>query len=124
MRGIVDENYEPKRATDKSTIARINTAFLKYNWLVALLVAAAIAFGFDWKTPKSQFDDLREELRANRAATFTALDSLSRRADDQELNNSKVVDILEIFSIDLCLRRRSDVYVYQRLKCEAVLRGR
>lgn len=122
-RGTIDEHFEPKRATDLSWIAKINTTFLKYNWLFALAVAGMIAAGFDWKTPKSQFDDLRAEIRLNRSATITALDSLSQRADDQQRNNDRVVDILEIFSIDLCLRRKADPYVYQRLKCDTVLRG-
>lgn len=122
-RGTIDEHFEPKRATDLSTIAKINTIFLKYNWLFALLIAGLIAAGFDWKTPKSQFDELRAELRLNREATITSLDSLVKRADDQDSSNDRVVDILEIFSIDLCLRRKSDPYVYQRLKCDLVLRN-
>lgn len=122
-RGTVDENYEPKRAVDFSNIAKINSFFLRYNWLFALLIAGLIAAGFDWKTPKSQFESLRQEILANRISTKAAIDSLAMRQDVQETNNTRIVDVLEIFSIDLCLRRKADPYVYQRLKCDTVLRN-
>ncbi len=122
-RSIIDDNFEPKRAIDHSTVSRINSVFLRYNWAFALAIAGLIAAGFDWKTPKSQFESLRQEILTNRAATVDAIDSLTRRADGQESDNERVVDILEIFSIDLCLRRRADPYIYQRLKCDVVLRN-
>lgn len=122
-RSTVDDNFEPKRAIDHSAVARINSIFLRYNWLFALVIAGLIAAGFDWKTPKSQFESLRQEILANRAETINALDSLTKRANTAEGSNSRIVDVLEIFSIDLCLRRKSDPYVYQRLKCDVVLRS-
>jgi hypothetical protein len=121
--GVVDENYMPKRATDLSLLARINTAFLRYSWLISILVGLFIAAGFDWQTPKAQFASIRNEIVENRVAAKAAIDSITRHQNLLDMRSDKVVDILEIFSLDLCLRRKSDPYVYQRLKCDDVIRG-
>lgn len=122
-RSIVDQQYDPKRETDFSRWSRIGSTFMKFNWLFTLIVAFLIALGFGFKTPEAQFDSLRREIEQNRIVTRAALDTLTGRADNQDEANRRLVDILDLFSIDLCLRRQSDPYVFRRLKCREIVEG-
>lgn len=120
-KSVIEEHFSPKRAGDFSLPTRIASFFLKYNWLMAILVAFFIAAGFGWRTPQSRFDELQTEIALTRAIAKAAIDSLSLRAHAQEENAAKMVDILEIFTIDLCLRRKPDPYVWKRLGCAKVV---
>ena len=121
MVDIVDEHHQPKRAEDFSILTKVGSFFLKYNWLFALIVGLLIEAGFGWRTPQSRFEELSAQIRANRNITQSSLDTLRARADRTDVNNQRVVDILDLFSVDLCLRRRADPYIYRRLKCLQVL---
>lgn len=121
MNDVIDEHHTPKRAGDFSVLTRIGSFFLKFNWLFALLVGLFVAAGFGWKTPQSKFQELSNEIRANRIITQEALDTLKVRADKADVNSERLVDILDLFSIDLCLRRKDDLYVYRRLSCRELL---
>ncbi len=122
--GIIEENHQPKRAEDFSLLTRIGSFFLKYNWLFALLVGLLIAAGFGWRTPQSRFEELSREIGENRQLTQIAIDALQYRADRQDAASQRLVDILDLFSIDLCLRRKNDPYIFRKLKCRDIIDDR
>lgn len=123
----IDEVHEPKRATDFSLAARISTWIVRWSPVIVFFYSIAYAWflqsGYFIGTPKAQIDTLRAEIRTNRALTWQRIDSLIVRADSNDARGQKVVDILEVFSIDLCIRRKSDPYIYSRLRCDRFLKG-
>src|SRR5258708_2399414 len=122
----IDEIHAPKRAEDFSAAARASSWLLKWSPILVFLYSIAYAWfitsGYGWNTPKEAIDTLRVEIRANKALTRLTLDSLVNRADSSDVRGRKVIDILEIFSIDLCIRRRGDPYIYSRLRCDRILK--
>ena len=50
------------RATDRSLWLQISYAIEKYKVLVYLIISFLVASGFDWKTPKANFLELRDEI--------------------------------------------------------------
>jgi hypothetical protein len=43
------------------------------------------------------------------------------RERDQQFD--KALETLRVFSLDLCVRRRTDPYIYDRLRCRELLNG-
>lgn len=89
-------------------------------WTAFTLLFAYLGFGL--KTPSESVRELTGEIRQNRAATLAVEDTLRQRSNTHDQNQVRILDILEIFSLDMCIRRATDPYVYRRLKCRDLLK--
>jgi hypothetical protein len=61
------------------TLGTIDRLYQRYRPLVFLAVLALLAFGFDFRTPSSQFREVRAEV-----ATLHAADSIIKRTQAQD----------------------------------------
>jgi hypothetical protein len=76
--GRVDEVHRPKRAEDFSTVARIASWAMKWQWVIWLVVTALLAFGFDFKSPSQKFAEVAAEAIKNRVAMDQRMNGPSR----------------------------------------------
>lgn len=123
-RTAVTEVFEPKRAEDLNWVARVGSIFLKWNWLITILAAFIIALGFDFRTPSSRFKQIDSGLHAQDLHMGMRVDSLNARLTTQETNQARMYDLIEGLAIDVCQRRSTDAYAYQRLGCHTLLEGK
>lgn len=123
MGGRIQENHEPKRAEDFSFLARVSSVFLKYNWIVSLMMISLYALGFGLETPSKKFDEVKAEIRTNKAAVDITLDSLRKVNEAAMRERAKMMDLLIGVALDVCTRRSQDTYAYQRLNCNKLLNG-
>lgn len=118
MSSRIDEVYEPKRKSDYSRAAQISRFIVRYSPIIVLVYTVIytwlIASGFGWNTPKERVDSMAVRV-----------DSLVSRDQQGSIVRDRILDVLEILSVQPCidLRKRTDPYVYRRLKCDDILKG-
>ena len=112
-----------RRAADNGTVSRISVLYDRYKFLVPIIVTVLVALGFGFKTPKAHMDDIRDEIHHNRDWTEAVFDTLVRQNKERSEREKVMLSFDSLSALDLCLRRRSDPYVYTRLNCKAIVNG-
>lgn len=115
--------HEPKRAEDFSTLTKLSSLFLKYNWMVSLFMLAFYAIGFGLETPSKKFASIGSKIDKNKATTDVVLDSLRAANTAAIREREKIMDLLIGVALDVCTRRTQDTYAYRRLNCNKLLNG-
>lgn len=118
VESTVDINHAPKRAEDFSTVTRIASLAMRWQWLLWLFFATMIAVGFDFKTPSQKFAEVAGEAIKNRNAMEYRINGVERRMNEQDERMQRALNILEGLAIDACDRLRGNKYARQQLKCE------
>lgn len=61
-----NDRYVMQRAEDRSFFAAFDYYTTKYKMFIWLAILAALAMGFDYKTPKATFQDLQSQITSNK----------------------------------------------------------
>lgn len=107
MKDRVDVYHEPKRAEDFSTVARIGSFAMKWQWVIWVLYTVMLAIGFNFKTPAAAFAEVRDRVIA-----------VETRQNEQETRMARALTILEGLAIDACDRLRTNQYARTQLACK------
>lgn len=99
---------------------RILTLLGKWRWPIAVLASFLLAAGFDFRTPSSQFRELRAQDNALAKVDSTLMDSL--RVHSQESRRDS--DIIRALGIYRCLHSTVAEQQMLRLPCAELLSGR
>lgn len=115
----VDAIHQPKRREDFSTVSRIASIAMRWQWVIWIIVTGLIAFGFDFKTPSQKFAEVAAEAVTNRNAMNERINGVERRMNEQDQRMERALAILEGLAIDACDRLQGNKYARQQLKCGA-----
>lgn len=114
----VDAIHRPKRAEDFSTVTRIASWAMRWQWVIWIIVTGLLAFGFDFKTPSQKFAEVAAEAVTNRNAMNERINGVERRMNQQDQRMERALDILEGLALDACDRLKGNKYARSQLKCE------
>lgn len=81
-RGEVDDTYVRSRSEDRSIFVRITYTLEKYKIIVWLIGVLLVALGFDFRTPKAQFDEIKTSIEHTKADLQVQIDSVKRKQTD------------------------------------------
>jgi hypothetical protein len=70
--------------------------------------------GITFSGPGEKLTKLSHDITQNREQTLLVEDTLRTRT-------TQILEVLEVFALDLCIRRQTDPYIYRRLKCRELL---
>lgn len=78
----LDDTYVLSRSEDRSIWIRIAYILEKYKILVWLVGVLLVGLGFDFRTPKAQFDEIKASIQSTREELQTQIDSVKRKQSD------------------------------------------
>jgi hypothetical protein len=99
-RPIVDTIHNSKRETDKSSIARMGSFALRWQWVLWVATWLFLAVGFDFKKPSEKFQNLES------------------RVSHVETRGDTMMSILRGLAIDACQRLHDNYYARRQLGCD------
>lgn len=85
--------------------------------ILFVLGFALVAFGFDFKTPKAQFDEIRNTASAAAKAENLRIDSLNYRVTALEQDKG----LLKSLAIGQCLDRSKRELILMQLPCDKLI---
>jgi len=100
-----NQTYVYTRAEDRSQWIRLSYILDKYKPIIWLLWAAAIAFGFGFKTPKQAIAEVKDSVDSVKVRTAT-LEMLvrSQHEDIQNLLRLRCLDVVGPKQADKCFQ--------------------
>jgi hypothetical protein len=114
------DQFGRRRDDSNSLFGRAAALGMKYNWLITLLFALLLMLGFGFRTPQDVFSEIKAEVRANKSATDSAIDTLRDRASNIESQNRNLKNLLEASVIAQCKSLKPDARQY--LPCARLYR--
>jgi hypothetical protein len=101
-----DGTYVFMRAEDRSPWMRLSFLLDKYKSLVYLGGFAMLALGFDFKTPKTAFAELRGNIIENRQHNDSAFQAMSNRIANLETIAVNLDALMRIRCVELSAKPR------------------